>query len=294
MTPHVLSQTSQREVKTRSIPVEPGLVEAFLMAGKTLFWLQSVATVLPFAPPGLLLIATFLQLRKSPVRRMLETLREERKRLMRTAGQIAESKAMPGDDFVARLHSAMDRARRNGRNLIVSIGQMEEGLEKIETDHQSVRELFSGLFMRTKLAILFAAGLTAIAQLIGFTATPTIHQIAITATGSSCLLMALILLPASALLQAHKSLDIPQNATGLNWIQWIETGRWIRAAGSETENRRDGIRDPALDETMINDGIVACSKAARSAMKRAETMVSVYEVLALAPATAILVSGNLF
>jgi hypothetical protein len=298
MTPDILSQTVHLKDKTFCNPAEPGLAETFPMAGKTLFWLQSVATVLPFAPPGLLLIATFLQLRQSPVHRMLSVLKDEIRTLAKPAGSSSQMKQTSKDPFESNFRTALERARRDGRNLKPMLDQLCGYLECLDLEHQTIREIFTGILVRTQLAVLFAAGLTLIAQSTGLTTTPDIRQTTISAIGSGCLLITMIILPLRALSLAYRSLDIPGNGTGYLVINWIKTGRWRQDANAATSATFDETRESTEESIKLPEILAATieslRRTSRKNMKYAENLISVYEILALAPATAILVTGNLF
>jgi hypothetical protein len=229
---------------------------------------------------------------------MLSVLKDEIRTLAKPAGSSSQMKQTSKDPFESNFRTALERARRDGRNLKPMLDQLCGYLECLDLEHQTIREIFTGILVRTQLAVLFAAGLTLIAQSTGLTTTPDIRQTTISAIGSGCLLITMIILPLRALSLAYRSLDIPGNGTGYLVINWIKTGRWRQDANAATSATFDETRESTEESIKLPEILAATieslRRTSRKNMKYAENLISVYEILALAPATAILVTGNLF
>ena len=259
------------------------------MTGKPQIFMQSVATVLPFAPPGLLLVATFLQLRKSPVNRLLSTIRAERLQLSQVAGR-ARNEEPPNLADTPDLQRALRSARRSGRDITSRLAIIEDNLQKLRDEEQELADVFAGLCARTALALTFTLILIMIMKTAGTTRETNASQIAATGTACSGLMFAGVLLPLGGLRRAITDLDVTASTTMEPLVRWLLDAE----VDKKDQLARTGVTDPMAAAREGDQFFRELRKKVRSSLAKATRMTSIYEVLTLAPSSALLVAGNWF
>ncbi|MEY4630233.1 MAG: hypothetical protein RIQ81_353 [Pseudomonadota bacterium] len=260
------------------------------MTGNSQFLMQSVATVLPFAPPGLLLVATFLQLRRSPVSRLLSIIRSERLHLLQVAGSGSREAGHPKSQTAEEFYAAIKEARRSGQDLVPRLEMLEDNLEKLRDEEQELADAFKGLWARTGMALCFTLILVMTMKASGATHESNTAQTAATGTACASLMLAGVLLPLGNLQRARKELDVLAPPAGTALTRWVLTGRF---KGEDKDPlTRSGISDSIAVVREGDQLFRELRSRSRNALSKASRMTSVYEVLTLAPSSALLVAGN--
>ena len=262
------------------------------MAGNSLFWLQSVASVLSFTPPGLLLIATRLQLRQIPVVRTSGLLNQHRLRISRATGSSATNVDAPvcksqNSKFLSRLHEAIERSCRRGENPLPSINVLEQLTRKTAEPLGRIQEILLGLLARTMLAIVFAEIVCGIIQWLQPTNHADIRSTILAATAAGCITTCGCLAP---LLQIRKSaalLDFSQGETADRWIGSMRT--MVTGISSQ----RFGV---AFDDEIgvsLRQEFQDRMEPVMAMVVKAEQWIVIYEMLALMPATSLITLGRI-
>ncbi|NBQ53554.1 MAG: hypothetical protein EBU49_08245, partial [Proteobacteria bacterium] len=198
------------------------------MAGKSLFWLQSVASVLSFAPPGLLLIATRLHLRQIPVVRTSWLLNHQRLRISQATGSgTSDPDQMMANagksNFISRLNEAIERSCRRGDNPLPSIVVLEQLTRKTVEPLGRINDVLLGLSTRTFMAIVFAESLCGILHWIQPESGSDLRSTLLTAMAASCITTCGCLGPIFQIRKSAKLLDFSQGNTADRWIGSMQT-----------------------------------------------------------------------
>ena len=262
------------------------------MAGKSLFWLQSVASVLSFTPPGLLLIATRLQLRQIPVVRTCSLLKLHRLRISQATGSRPSDPecmmAKSGNsNFIFQLNEAIDRSCRRGENPLPSIIALEQLARKTVEPLGRINDVLLGLSLKTLMAIVFAEILCGILNWLQPNHFSDLRSTLLAAIAASCITTCGCLGPILKIKKSSTLLDFSRGNTAAHWIGSMHT----TCAGVMA--RRYGFAfDDDIATAMTAEFQDRLQPATEMIMK-AEQWIVIYEMLALMPATFLLTIGRM-
>ena len=268
------------------------------MAGNSLFWLQSVASVLSFTPPGLLLIATHLRLQQIPVVRTSGLLNLHRLRISRATGSTGVVVEDPAGNashskFLRRLNEAIERSCRRGENPLPSIVVLEQLTRSTGEPLARIQQVLSGLLARTAMAVVFAEILCGVLRWLQ--AEPQLAQhghqdprtVWLAAAAAGCITTCGCLWPLAQIRRAADLLNFSEGKTAEHWIDSMRTmitGRAMQRHGIAFDDEVErSLRDEFQDR--MNPVLILVMKAERWTV--------VYEMVALMPATALLTLGRI-
>lgn len=260
------------------------------MASAQHIWLQGVASVLSFTPPGLLLVATGLQLRQIPVDRTSLMLRTHRIRISMATGSqsLPESGAdqgpsSPGSRFLSRLRDAIERSCRRGENPLPSIVALEQLTSQTREHLQRSFQQLAGLSARTALALVFTESICLLIRLILPSGPADPRAIWVGAGAAGCIATCGCLLPLHQIRRAIEQLDFSDGRTASIWIDSLSP------AGKNTRLGKYGITLADDESRWLRDEFNDRAIVATRSIARAERMSVIYEIVALLPASALLV-----
>ncbi|NDE13883.1 hypothetical protein EBZ80_03030 [bacterium] len=260
------------------------------MASAPNLWLQTVASVLSFTPPGLLLVATGLQLRQIPVHRTSQMLREQRVRISRAIGAPPQPNGgrehVPStihSRFVSHLRETIERACRRGENPLPTIATIEKLLDLTRDHLQRTVHQLAGISARTTLALIFTGAICLLMRLVQESPAADTRTIWLGAGAAGCIATCGCLPPLHQIRRAMELLDFSQGKTANMWIDSIgspgKNQSWTRTGVAFDEEHQQFIRDECHDRMVL----------VTKSLTRAERLIIVYEMIALLPASILLV-----
>ncbi len=266
--------------------------------------LPSVASVLSFVPPGLLLLATSVQLHEIPVNQTASLLKGWRARIAAATGSLPDeatklrAASIPErDSFLIALDQAIDRRSRAGSNATESLVLMEVQLDQLAKALRKLQHLLGTMIAKTLMSLLACAGIILTLDVLGRLADPVTseslaapgdhdHLLIATAFAASAIMTAVAMHPLSKIRSTCTELDIRSNGLGNLWIAWLK-GQRLPAT-----SRRAGIDFECASTRMPMDSFPERMALVEKKIGQCERRVLIYELLGLLPAMTLYVLGR--